>query len=177
MAEDKTTAESWWKEKPWWAPDAQGFVIGAVVFMVGVALFYRMTHPAEINDKLLDMMLTILFGTAFVAIINYLVGSSRGSQAKDETQNKIMEKLTSGPPQGPVAPVPWPPPATAPVVAWWSLLTPGEQVRISGAAANDQRIAAFIAAAQAGKAISDDLTYLVSKGLLSDARGKEISTS
>jgi hypothetical protein len=95
-------------EKPWWAPDAQGFVIGAVVFMVGVTLFYRMTHPAEINDKLLDMMLTILFGTAFVAIINYLVGSSRGSQAKDETQNKIMEKLTSPPPNGPVSPVPSP---------------------------------------------------------------------
>jgi len=94
--------------KPWWAPDAQGFVIGAVVFMAAVALFWRMTHPAEINDKLLDMMLTILYGTAFVGIVNYLVGSSRGSQAKDETQNKIMEKLTSAPPNGPVAPVPSP---------------------------------------------------------------------
>lgn len=86
--------------KPWWAPDAQGFVIAAVVVYVGLALSYRMQHPAEVNDKLLDMMLTILYGTAFVAIINFLVGSSRGSQAKDEAIAKIATT-----PVAPVAPI------------------------------------------------------------------------
>lgn len=158
-------------EKPWWAPDAQGFVIGAVVFMVGVALFWRMTHPAEINDKLLDMMLTILFGTAFVAIINYLVGSSRGSQAKDDTQNKIMEKLTSGPPNGPVAPVPSPPAVTTP---WWSLLTESEKGLITVAAANDPRVDAFIKTSAGGHGNADDLAYLVTKALLTQDRATAI---
>lgn len=86
----------WQSDRPWWAPDAQGFVIGAVVIYVGVVLFYRMTHASEVNDKLLDMMLTILFGTAFVGVVNYLVGSSRGSAAKDEVQTKLVDKLTDG---------------------------------------------------------------------------------
>lgn len=82
-------------ERPWWAPDAQGFVIASVVMIVAIALFYRMTHPSEVNDKLLDMMLTILFGTALVGIINYLFGSSRGSSSKDETINKIALQPTN----------------------------------------------------------------------------------
>lgn len=156
-------------DKPWWAPDAQGFVIGAIVIYVGIALFYRMTHPAEINDKLLDMMLTILFGTAFVGIVNYLIGSSRGSQAKDETQNKIVEKLTGRPPDGPVAPLPQP----TVVVAWWSLLTPAEQTAVTAANA-DSRVQAFITASATGKATPDDLTYLVGKGLLTQDRATAI---
>lgn len=168
MAEDTQT-----NSKPWWAPDAQGFVIGAVVFMVGVALFYRMTHPAEINDKLLDMMLTILFGTAFVAIINYLVGSSRGSQAKDETQNKIMEKLTSAPPNGPVAPVPSP--IAAPTIgeAWWNRLTDAERTAITAASAanaGDTRLATIANGPMTMKPMPDDMAYLVSKGLLTQDR-------
>lgn len=85
-------------ERPWWAPDAQGAVIAAVTVYVGVALFWRMTHPSDVNDKLLDMMLTILFGTAFVGIINFLVGSSRSSQAKDDSRDKVVEKLMAMPP-------------------------------------------------------------------------------
>jgi hypothetical protein len=162
------------EQRPWWAPDAQGFVIGAVVIYVGVTLFYRMTHPVEINDKLLDMMLTILFGTAFVGIVNYLVGSSRGSQAKDETQNKVIDKLTSPPPNGPVAPVPSPPPA---VVAWWSTLNEAERATITADATNDPRVQSFIAAAQTGRAIPDDLAYLVSKGLLTPDRAAIIQAT
>jgi len=161
--------------KPWWAPDAQGFVIGAVIIYVGVALFYRMTHPAEINDKLLDMMLTILFGTAFVAIINYLVGSSRSSQAKDETQNKVIEKLTSTAPPGPTGPVA-PLPGPVVVTAWWSVLTPAEQTAIEAQAA-DPRVQTFIAAAKLGKATADDLTYLVGKGLLTQARADVVNVT
>lgn len=169
MADDTQT-----NGKPWWAPDAQGFVIGAVVFMVAVALFYRMTHPAEINDKLLDMMLTILFGTAFVAIINYLVGSSRGSQAKDETQNKIMEKLTSAPPGGPVAPVPSPPAVEVP---WWNRLTDAERTAITAAANDDPGDTRLVSIATGPVTIKpnpDDLAYLVTKGLLTQDRATAI---
>lgn len=162
-------------EKPWWAPDAQGFVIGSVVFMVAVALFYRMTHPAEINDKLLDMMLTILYGTAFVAIINYLVGSSRGSQAKDETQNKIMEKLTSAPPLGPVAPVPSPPAVEE--VPWWNRLTDAERKAITDAAAADpadSKLSGIATGPITMKPMPEDMAYLVAKGLLTQERSTAI---
>lgn len=98
-------------DKPWWAPDAQGFLAGGIVSICGVALFIRMFSASTVDDKMLDTMITILFSTCLVTVYNYSFGSSRGSQAKDETQNKIVEKLTSPPPNGPVAPVPSPEPA------------------------------------------------------------------
>lgn len=72
-------------ERPYWMPDAQGFVAGAVIVLAAVALIYRMSHPSTVDDKILDMMITILYGTALVAIVNFLFGSSRSSQAKDDT--------------------------------------------------------------------------------------------
>lgn len=161
MADERTTAP-----KPWWAPDSQVFVIAAVVVYVGIALFYRMTHPAEINDKLLDMMLTILFGTAFVGIVNYLIGSSRGSAAKDDTTNRIVEKLTS--PNGPVAAALSP----APPTGWWARLSDAEKTALT--ASTDARVQAFVTASTAGNATADDLAYLVSKNLLTQERADAI---
>jgi hypothetical protein len=92
-------------EKPWWAPDARGFVIAAVLFISAAALFYRMTHLSTADDKVLDMMLTILFSTALVAIINFLFGSSRSSAEKDDTINRIALQ-----PAPPAAPAPARPP-------------------------------------------------------------------
>ena len=96
--------------KPWWAPDAQGFLAGAIVMVCGTALFARMASTSNVDDKMLDTMITILFSTCLVTVYNYTFGSSRGSAAKDDTTNKIVEKLTStAPPSGgPVAPVPAP---------------------------------------------------------------------
>ncbi len=162
MADDVKTESP----KPWWAPDAQGFVIAAIVVYVGVALFYRMTHPAEINDKLLDMMLTILFGTAFVGIVNYLIGSSRGSAAKDDTTNRIVEKLTS--PSGPVTPAP----APIPAVGWWTKLTDAEKAALT--ASSDPRVQAFVTASTTGNATADDLAYLVKQNLLTQERADAI---
>lgn len=70
--------------RPFWWPDAQGFVIGAVLIIVAICVFYRMTHASTADDKVLDMMLTILFSTCLVAIVNYLFGSSRSSANKDD---------------------------------------------------------------------------------------------
>lgn len=106
MADDPNTSApqvkpvSIWRSdvRPWWAPDAQGFMIFSVTVIAAISLFYRMTHPSEVNDKLLDMMLTLLFGTALVSIVNYLFGSSRGSASKDEAINKIAMMPTTPPP-------------------------------------------------------------------------------
>lgn len=88
--------------RPWWAPDAQGFLACAIVLICAVSLFMRMRAPSVVDDKMLETMLTILFSTCLVTVYNFSFGSSRGSAAKDDTQNKIVEKLTS--PSGPVMP-------------------------------------------------------------------------
>ena len=85
------------RPKPWWAPDLQSFVAVSVIIMTAVAISYRMAHPSQIEDKLLDMMLTLLVGTAFVGVVGWAVGSSRGSQVKDEAQTRMVEKLTTAP--------------------------------------------------------------------------------
>lgn len=76
-------------EKPWWVPDAQGFLAGAIVFITGAALFVRMFYTSATEDKMLDTMITILFSTCLVTVYQYTFGSSRGSSAKDDTLNKI----------------------------------------------------------------------------------------
>lgn len=90
-------------KKPYWWPDAQGFAIGSIILICASALFIRMFRTTPTDDKMLDTMITILFSTCLVAIVNYLFGSSRGSAAKDETQNKIVERLTP-PPAEPTKP-------------------------------------------------------------------------
>lgn len=84
-------------EKPWWAPDAQGFLAFAIVVICAVALFIRMMAPSVVDDKMLETMLTILFSTCLVTVYNYSFGSSRGSTAKDDMQNKIVDKLVPSP--------------------------------------------------------------------------------
>ena len=86
--------------RPIWLPDAQGFLAGAIVFICGIALFVRMFAPSNTEDKMLDTMITILFSTCLVTVYQYTFGSSRGSQNKDDTINKIA--LT--PPVAPVEP-------------------------------------------------------------------------
>ncbi len=80
-------------EKPWYMPDIPGFLAMAIVAICAVALFYRMSRPSVIDDKMLETMLTILFSTCLVSVYNYSYGSSRGSTAKDEAQSKMVEKL------------------------------------------------------------------------------------
>lgn len=81
--------------KPWWVPriDTAAFLAIAIVIICAIALFYRMSRPSVIDDKMLETMLTILFSTCLVSVYNYSYGSSRGSAAKDEVQNKMVEKL------------------------------------------------------------------------------------
>ncbi len=80
--------------KPWWAPDAQGFLAAAIVGLCGLALLIRMFKTSTVDDKMLDTMITILFSTCLVTVYNYSFGSSRGSSVKDET----IVKMATAPP-------------------------------------------------------------------------------
>lgn len=160
-------------EKPWWAPDAQGFLAASIIAITGAALFMRMNNASTIDDKMLDTMITILFSTCLVTVFQFTFGSSRGQQTSTETQNKVVEKLTATAPAGPPGPVA-PIPAPVVVIPWWSLLTDAERSAISTAAPTDPKAASFQAAAQTGKATADDLAYLVSKDLLTQARADAI---
>lgn len=91
-------------EKPWWAPDAQGFLAAAIIAMTFTALIIRMFHSSIMEDKMLDTMITILFSTCLVTVYNYSFGSSRGSSENRESQNRVIEKL-SVPPAPIVVPV------------------------------------------------------------------------
>lgn len=100
---------------------------------------------------------------------DYQFSSSAGSDKKDETQASVSSKLADK-----VAPAPGAPNPTVPVPPWWSRLTDAEKNAITTAGATDPRIAAFITASQVGAATNDDLTYLVSKGLLTQDRADAI---
>lgn len=81
-------------DKPWWFPkiDVAAFLAIAIVVICAIALFYRMSRPSVIDDKMLETMLTILFSTCLVSVYNYSYGSSRGSQAKDDTITSMVIK-------------------------------------------------------------------------------------
>lgn len=88
-------------ERPWWAPEIQTILVVSIVAICGAALFIRMFHSSAMDDKMLDTMITILFSTCLVTVYNYSFGSSRGSEKKDDTQSKVVEKLmTNSAPNG-----------------------------------------------------------------------------
>jgi len=92
---------------PFWWPDAQGFAMASIILIAAAALFIRMFKTSSADDKMLDTMITIIFSTCLVTVFQYTFGSSRGSAAKDDTQNRIVEKALATPPVvvAPVAPV------------------------------------------------------------------------
>ena len=75
--------------RPYWMPETQGLLAGGIILICGTALFVRKFNPSDVDDKILDMMITILFSTCLVTVYNYTFGSSRVSAAKDETLSKI----------------------------------------------------------------------------------------
>lgn len=159
------------KPRPWWAPDAQGFLAMAIVLICGTALFVRMFHPSGTEDKMLDTMITILFSTCLVTVYQFSFGSSRGSAIKDEAQSRVVQQLAAVVPP-PIAP----PPAAPPATPWWTQITEAERSAIL-AQRSDARVAAFITAAQAGSASAEQLDYLVSRGLLTRERASAIAAA
>lgn len=98
--------------------EQQDYIVIAILAACIVLAFYRSIFPSTTEDKILDMMVTILFSTCLVSIINYHFGSSRGSALKDEQQAKTAEKLAEK--------VIGPLPSSSPVPATVMTTTPAE---------------------------------------------------
>jgi hypothetical protein len=150
--------------------------LAATAFLIAIRLVIWGDAAA-----LLDMAKTLQSNLTNMALIalGFFFGSTIQKALSDAGQQKIVEKLTSSTPPatGPVAPLAAPPEPVV-VVAWSSKLTEAERAAIASAAnAGDARVAAFITAADAGKASPDDLTYLVGKGLLTQERATQIQST
>lgn len=171
----KTKKTSGWlqTERPFWWPDSRGFLLASMVIICGVSLFYRMAYPSEVNDKILDMMITIAFSTCLVLVYNWSFGSSSDTGKTQDTQSRILEKVTNGP----VVPVALPVAAATVVLAWWGLITKEEQAKLDAAAPADPRIAAFVANSKLGKATPEELAYAVGLGLLTAERAAVIQST
>lgn len=107
------------------------------------------------------------FVTMFIKMaadaIGYQYNSSSGSDRKDATQAEVAGKLADK--------VPSPVAATV-VVPWWNKLTEDERTAIT--ASTDQRVIDFVKAPVTIQPLPDDIAYLISKGLLTQARADEI---
>lgn len=143
--------------------DTRSFIaISLTLSMIALTFVLALRGPETDAFKvLLGAMLTVGFASA----IGWYFNSNAGSEKKDAVSAKVAEKL---------AEKVMPSPAPVVVVAWWSLLSDAERTAITAAAPADAKVAAFMAAAQTGKATPEDLADLVSKGLLTQARADEI---
>ena len=93
---------------------------------------------------------------------DYQFSSSAGSDKKDETTAKVAANLAEK-----VA-------APGVTVPWWSRLSPEERTAIIDAAKADPRVQLFKSTSEVGRATPDDLEYLVTKKLLTQARATAI---
>lgn len=127
-------------------------------FIIIILCWWR-SPPAE--AQLLNTLIGMYVGTGFITAITWWMGSSKGSDAN----NKMVDKLTSDvrPESAPVVPTPW-----------WPAFTSTEQNYITASAINDPRVDAFVKVAATGRGTVADLAYLVSKGLLTQARADQI---
>lgn len=144
------------------------FLVAMAAFMV----ILWMVHPPAGDGNSLALLAG--FVTLFIKMAadatGYQFNSSAGSEKKDEVNAAVQTKLAEK--VGPSAPVP---PSTTPVPPWWARLNDTEKNAITAAAATDPRVAAFVSASQVGAANADDLSYLVSKGLLTQERATAIA--
>lgn len=161
--------------RPWWAPDGQGFLAAAIVVMTFTALMVRMFHPTAQEDKMLDTMITILFSTCLVTVYQYTFGSSRGSSTKDDSQARMVEKLAASVVTPSTNNLPNPPVVT--IKPWWDIMTDPERKAITDAAVNDPKVNVAMTTMMTGHASTDDLDYLVSKGLLTKDAADAIKIS
>lgn len=87
--------------RPFWLPDTQGFLSVAIIALIAIVVLILLTRPPAIDERTSGVLMTIV-GVLIAClkdVYSFFFGSSKGSDSKTETQNKIMEKLTS-PPSG-----------------------------------------------------------------------------
>lgn len=157
----------------------KGALAFVLVFLSFILVFTWMKAPPNTAD---GNMIALLAGfvTLFLTMTKDAVGYNFTSSASQERQqqttsdqaSRAIDALAASAPVAATAA-----PAPVVVVAWWSLLTEPERQAIHSAAPNDPKCAAFMAAAQTGKAAPADLDYLVAGGLLTAERAKAIVAS
>lgn len=143
------------------------FVLTLLIMAIRITIWGDPPTLVDILKTLISALINVV-----MLVLGYFYGSSKAKETSDSSQQKVIEKLTSTAPPtgGPVAPLA----AATVVVAWWSKLTDAERTAITEAAPTDPKVAAFMAAAQTGKATPEDLAYLVTKGLLTQERATVI---
>lgn len=148
--------------------------------VIAAGLVIYLIDTLTSTTKTLDAGTIALFAsmvTTFILIAksssDYQFTSSAGSDKKDETQAKVSSALAEKVP-APAAPAPV---STAPVPPWWTRLRDDEKNAITAAVASDPRVASIVTAMQVGAATTDDLTYLVTKGLLTQDRATAVSAA
>lgn len=162
-----------------WMSDVQRFlallIIGIIVF-TAAALVIRMVIGGDIAAviDLAKVTLSNLTNMGLIAL-GFFFGNTSAKVQSDAGQQKVVEKLTSTAPPtgGPVAPLA----APTIIVAWWSMLTEAERAAITAAAPTDPKAAAFMVAAQVGKASPADLDDLVAKGLVTQGHADVIKAA
>lgn len=88
------------KNAPFWFPDTQGFLAVAIITLIALIVTILLTAPPAIDERTSGVLMTIV-GVLIAClkdVYSFFFGSSKGSQAKDEVQAKVIENLT--PPTG-----------------------------------------------------------------------------
>ena len=150
-----------------WMSDVQRAIALILIVsfaVVVIAVTIKLVFSGEVN-QLNEMAKTVQAALVNMVLIalGFFFGSNLSKTLADAGQQKIVEKLTGGPT----------PPASPPkvVVSWWSLMTPQEQAAIKDAAdKGDPKTLEVWTSLQAGKAVKEDLDYLVSVNLLTKER-------
>jgi hypothetical protein len=130
---------------------------------LGIVLTQKVTGNATPEILLLMLgALTAKWGDSVV----YWIGSSAGSSDKDSAQQATTDRLVEA-----VA-------TSAPVAAmkkpWWGQLTDAEKAAIQ-AKATDPKVKDFMDHASAGTATPEELSYVVSQGLLTQDRAAALT--
>lgn len=147
------------ENKPFWWPETPQTLIGVVLVLAVVILTFVLAFKDPSGD-MFKFMIGGLMTTGFAAIIGFYFGSSAGSKSKDDALMLAAKSGASTPP---------------PVTPWWPLFTDAEKNAVTAAAAGDARVQAFVTASASGYGSQDDLTYLVSLGIMTQARATEIA--
>lgn len=80
-------------DRPWWAPDARGW-IGIGVFALSVMLLTMMYNSSAFrNDEFVQTIATLVIGTAFVGgVVAWAYAATKGGGELAERNAGIVEK-------------------------------------------------------------------------------------
>ncbi len=80
-------------DRPWWAPDARGW-IGIGVFALSVMLLTMMYNSSAFrNDEFIQTIATLVIGTAFVGgVVAWAYAATKGGGELADRNASIIEK-------------------------------------------------------------------------------------